>query len=288
MSCSSITTPKMKVCFFGLLFFVPLVVGQCPQSCNYGDCQNETCVCWEGFSGNCTQFSYAECEQDPFLANDTDNDGIIDVLDNCPNHSDPSLLDTDRDTIGDKCDNCPLIPNTNQKDTDSDGVGDFCDDCPNDFNPTQRGECVDIDGDGWNGFEGDCSETTTQCPAPRKTNPGAFEVLNDGIDNDCDNNTLDTVSAAPCSFQPKFSGFSYADIAQAIDLCQFTTANPPKSSKKWGVIGGYLSDIVGTMNNFNEVQLGVLTRYGSLADTPRFGATMVRKKIVILTHQGCY
>lgn len=45
---------------------------------------------------------------------DSDNDGIPDVIDNCPDH-----------------------PNPDQTDTSGDGVGDVCDNCPNHYNPTQ-------------------------------------------------------------------------------------------------------------------------------------------------------
>ena len=39
--------------------------------------------------------------------------------------------DTDNDGVPDVEDNCPLIPNANQTDTDNDGIGDVCDDTPN-------------------------------------------------------------------------------------------------------------------------------------------------------------
>ncbi|MEE8409425.1 MAG: thrombospondin type 3 repeat-containing protein [Myxococcota bacterium] len=64
---------------------------------------------------------------------DTDGDGVLDVLDQCP--FDPSGdRDEDVDGICDSRDNCPGVPNHPQNDCDRDDLGDACD--------------ADIDGDG--------------------------------------------------------------------------------------------------------------------------------------------
>jgi photosystem II stability/assembly factor-like uncharacterized protein len=99
---------------------------------------------------------------------DDDNDGILDVDDNCPLISNSNQLDTDGDGEGDVCDtdddgdgildsndNCPLIANADQADIDNDGIGDVCDEdndndgvpdaidaCPN----TQADAVVDVTG----------------------------------------------------------------------------------------------------------------------------------------------
>jgi hypothetical protein len=88
---------------------------------------------------------------------DTDNDGVIDCQDNCPQAANPDQADTDGDGIGDACDpdidndgvanaqdNCPTVYNPNQQDSDSDGIGNACDNCPNTANSDQK----DTDGDG--------------------------------------------------------------------------------------------------------------------------------------------
>ena len=62
---------------------------------------------------------------------DADNDGILNIDDNCPLVPNPGQEDTDReipDLVGDVCDNCPAIENAKQEDTDNDGWGDACDD----------------------------------------------------------------------------------------------------------------------------------------------------------------
>jgi hypothetical protein len=60
---------------------------------------------------------------------DTDGDGRINCLDNCPLIPNRNQLDTDEDVIGDICDNCPFDPNPDQRDIDNDGIGDVCDEC---------------------------------------------------------------------------------------------------------------------------------------------------------------
>lgn len=78
---------------------------------------------------------------------DDDNDGVLDVDDNCPVTANADQADNDGDGIGDVCDddddndgildvddNCPLIANAGQEDFDGDGIGNVCD--------------SDIDGDG--------------------------------------------------------------------------------------------------------------------------------------------
>lgn len=46
---------------------------------------------------------------------DTDGDGIIDSLDNCPTVPNPDQADGDGDGVGDACDNCPAAPNPGQE-----------------------------------------------------------------------------------------------------------------------------------------------------------------------------
>jgi len=81
---------------------------------------------------------------------DTDDDGIIDINDNCPNEANPGQEDFDTDGAGDPCDlctdtdddgfgdpgfeantciddNCPDVPNPDQSDIDQDSIGDACD-----------------------------------------------------------------------------------------------------------------------------------------------------------------
>ncbi|SHG86893.1 choice-of-anchor B family protein [Winogradskyella jejuensis] len=107
---------------------------------------------------------------------DTDNDGINDDEDNCPNTSNSSQVDSNNDGIGDACDtdddgdgvldvedNCPTIANPDQLDTDSDGDGDACD--------------TDDDEDGVADIDDNC---------PLIPNPDQLDTDNDGIGDVCD------------------------------------------------------------------------------------------------------
>ena len=71
---------------------------------------------------------------------DEDGDGFSDYDEACFWGNDPCVFtpDSDEDGIPDPNDNCPDTPNPGQEDTDGDGLGDACDPCPND--PDQ--DCV--------------------------------------------------------------------------------------------------------------------------------------------------
>ena len=78
---------------------------------------------------------------------DTDMDGIVDLIDRCVNDADSHAVatdcnadadttdsgeaaggqcDQDIDGVGDACDNCDLVSNASQADSDGNGVGDAC------------------------------------------------------------------------------------------------------------------------------------------------------------------
>jgi hypothetical protein len=80
-----------------------------------------------------------------FTMLDTDKDGILNSLDNCPLVANKDQIDKDINGKGDACedrdldgiidtqDNCPLINNSSQSDVDKDGQGDACDNRDNRF-----------------------------------------------------------------------------------------------------------------------------------------------------------
>lgn len=104
---------------------------------------------------------------------DTDEDGILDVLDNCPFVANPLQEDDDSDDIGNVCDNCPSHYNPDQDDSDGDTVGDSCD------------TCTDTDGDGYGnpGFPANLCDLDN---CPTVYNPDQEDADGDGIGDSCD------------------------------------------------------------------------------------------------------
>lgn len=97
-----------------------------------------------------------ECSEGGMV--DSDDDGLWDGCDPCPDPADP---DDDGDEVCASDDVCPLIANPDQADADGDGRGDVCDACPSDGG-TGSGELLggddfgDSDGDGWCDSDDNC------------------------------------------------------------------------------------------------------------------------------------
>lgn len=92
---------------------------------------------------------------------DRDDDGVVDVNDNCPDAANSNQSDNDGDGLGDVCDadddndnvsdssdNCPLTFNPRQEDFDEDGIGDACDGQTGP--PRRKEQCKDS---GWMRFD---------------------------------------------------------------------------------------------------------------------------------------
>jgi len=124
---------------------------------------------------------------------DTDDDGVPNTIDNCPNDFNPGQEDFDGDNVGDACDNCPNDANDDQTDTDGDGVGDVCDNCRAISNTGQ----VDFDGDG-------IGDTCDSCPL----------VADDGTDTDLDGpgDACDNCPAISNTNQVDFDGDGDGDL----------------------------------------------------------------------------
>ena len=135
---------------------------------------------------------------------DDDGDGLPDILDNCPLHSNALQVDSDNDGLGDACDN----------DDDGDGAKDSIDCDPLDKNrfPTALEQCDGKDtncngqvDEGFSDYDhdklADCvdndddndqiSDDADCQPLNATVFPGAGEIC-DGVDNDCSGVTDDS------------------------------------------------------------------------------------------------
>lgn len=171
-----------------------------------------------------------DVEFEAILACDTDNDGVIDSLDNCDLTPNPNQLNGDLDTLGDVCDNCPTVANNNQLDSDGDTFGDACDNCPTIANPLQQDG--DLDGVG---------DVCDNCPTI--ANPLQQDVDLDGVGDACDNCPTvanptqsdvdldlvgDLCDNCPNKYNPlqeDTDGDGVGDSCQTVSCCTGTTGN---------------------------------------------------------------
>lgn len=150
-----------------------------------------------------------------------------------------------------------------------------------------KDNAADLDNDGWGACEGDCNDNNAL------VNPGAFEVTyslvdddnnpqtppivvpgGNGVDDDCDPTTPDDIEPGACgTLSAKLTGVTAIDVANAMDLCQITTLNPPKAQKKWGLLTatyqlGNGADPGAQLTNYQNYQAAIMTQYGYLNGNP--------------------
>lgn len=157
---------------------------------------------------------------------------------------------------------------------------------------TDDGVVGDLDGDGWTACEGDCVEAANpDHPVPAYVNPGALEILNNGMDDDCDPTTSDLVAPPLCSSGESLTGLTGLQLAQAMDLCQTADPLAPLPQRTWGLLGAELRLADGTSPDpvalalFQDVQTAVLTGFGANI-LPKQGATLAALSTGVMRAPG--
>ena len=138
----------------------------------------------------------------------------------------------------------------------SDGIDQDCD--GNDLTPETA---VDLDGDGYTYCTGDCCETAWEescsgTDSPERINPSSFEVPENGVDDNCNGQVDEVVSA--CDSGIAQDTVNPLDMAKSIDLC------PVSGTQTFGVLSAKLLFPDGTEGDIPVQQHAVLAGYGNV------------------------
>jgi len=146
------------------------------------------------------------------IGEDTDDDGVVDSEDNCPDDPNPGQENNDGDELGNVCDpdddndgvddgddNCPVDANAGQENNDGDAQGDVCDpdddndgvddgddNCPLDANPGQENNDGDAQGDVCDSDDDNDGVGDGDDNCPLDANPGQEDIDGDGLGDVCD------------------------------------------------------------------------------------------------------
>ncbi len=131
-------------------------------------------------------------------------------------------------------------------------------------------EDVDADGDGFTVCGGDCCDQDGQgCEKGKLVNPGAFEVADNELDDDCDG-MADNV-LPDCDGALDVASNDAMDGARAIDICKVSSGD-----KDWGVVSAKYVQVDGSAppNPQFDVGHGLVAGFGPNV-TPKQGTRML-------------
>jgi hypothetical protein len=148
-----------------------------------------------------------------------------------------------------------------------------------------NGACVqcnsattDCDGDGWLVSEGDCCDKPGVCGnQPNLVNPGAIEVVGNGIDDNCNGKTdlFDLEDTVACDAGLGSNSSTATDYAKALGICRTTEETPAlKKDKTWGLIEAEILRADGTPLGDLRAR-SIRTGFGSIVPKTTEGSSMV-------------
>lgn len=201
---------------------------------------------------------------------DSDNDGVSDKKDNCPNtpagvavYQNGCPLDRDSDGVADYLDSCPDDPGTKAlngcPDGDNDGVADSEDRCPNVPGSLALRGCPDSDGDGVVDLDDKCPNTVIGTKVDMSG--CALDNDKDGVLND-DDRCPDFAGLASLKGCPDTDGDGVSDIDDRCPKIMGTIANRgcPEITKQDEIRITYLGNKIFFENNSDKLKVASLVQ----------------------------
>ncbi len=221
---------------------------------------------------------------------DSDNDGVKDTEDKCPNIAGLANMngcpDNDGDGIvdaDDKCPNEPGVPENNGcpvvVDSDGDGIADADDKCPNAKGTAQTNGCPDADGDG-------VADASDKCPNDKgsaKTG-GCPDSDNDGVAN-IDDKCPELAGDAANKGCPTIKKEEKEVLTFAMRAVEFETGSARLKSSSFEVLD-QISGIMAKYPNYRLFISGYTDSTGSSATNQRLSENRARSCYSYLTKKG--
>jgi hypothetical protein len=137
---------------------------------------------------------------------------------------------------------------------------------------------TDCDGDGWMVADGDCCDKPGLCGAqPELVNPGAIEVVGNGIDDNCNGLTdlFDTQDTVSCDAMLTSNSMDPLDYAKAIGICRQTQEAPALlKDKTWGLIDAKILRADGSpLQDYQAIS--IRQGFGSIAPSSTEGKSVM-------------
>ena len=137
---------------------------------------------------------------------------------------------------------------------------------------------TDCDGDGWLVADGDCCDKPGLCGAqPELVNPGAIEVVGNGIDDNCNGliDLFDTQDTVACDAMLTSNSMVPKEYARAIGICRNTVEQPALlKDKTWGLIDAQILRADGSpLQDFRAIS--IRPGFGSISPGTTEGKSVV-------------
>jgi hypothetical protein len=137
---------------------------------------------------------------------------------------------------------------------------------------------TDCDGDGWLVADGDCCDKPGLCGSqPELVNPGALEVVGNGLDDNCNGKTdlFDSLDTVACDSGLMSNSTNPIDFAKALGICRQTQEQPLLlKDKTWGLIDAKILRADGSpLQDFEAIS--IRPGFGSISPSTTEGSSVV-------------